>query len=472
MVSTLIAWAIMLHQLTGFLRTFKLRSGIVGSRFLLHLMSLEPHDDKKDMRKLFLLLANLIALTSFAEVEMDTIYYDKDWKGVSSPSFATYYRIVERNPQEGYQKRFRDYYISGELQSEGGYISIDKFDDANSIMHGEWTNYYKSGKVEQKGKRINGKQEGEYIRFFENGSIAMRANFKNDKLDGLYTEFNENGLCFQQEFINGIPKYDYYVVSTDNGLYSKIRTSDNTPIFTSPSLYNKKVEYRNGEAWPYYLNDGIMIAMTNTEVNDYGKYYRIYINLTNNSLFPIEFDPSDAVAILTDKKGKEIALEVQTAQQYDKRIRRTQMWEEALVGFANGLAAANAGYSTSTTTSSYSGHSNSYGSASAYGTGGYAYGSYSGHSNYYGSSTSTTRTYDAGAAYQAQLAASQNMAYMSESNYKVRQARQEGYLKRTTIRPGESISGYFNIKRKKGDSLVITLNIAGAKYQFPWNVNH
>lgn len=340
-------------------------------------------------------------------------------------------------------------------------------------MDGEWTNYFKSGKIEQKGKRVNGKQEGEYIRYFENGSIAVRANFHNDNLSGLYTEFNENGLCFQQEFwADGTPKYDYCVVTNDNGLYSKIRLSDNTPIYSSPSLSQKKVEYKDGEAWPYYINDGIMIGMTNTETNDYGKYYRIYIVLTNNSFYPIEFDPSESIAILTDKKGKTQNLEIQTAQQYDKRIRRTQMWEEALVGFANGLAASQAGYSTSTTTSNYSGHSYSSGRASAYGSGGYAYGSYSGSSSYYGSSTSTTRTYDAAAAYQAQLAASQQMAAFSESNFQVRQNRNEGYLKRTTINPGESISGYFNIKRKKGETLDVILNIAGAEYHFPWNVNH
>lgn len=425
------------------------------------------------MKNLLSILMLLVFLPSFAiDVEMDTIYYDNEWKGVSNPHFATFYRIIEKNPTEGYRKTFRDFYATGELQSEGGYITIDRFDDSQSVMDGKWTNYFKSGAVEQKGYRKNGKQEGEYIRFYENGSIAMRANFSNDKLHGLYTEFTKEGLCFQQEFWDGEPKNDYYVVSNDNGLYSKIRIKDNTPIFTSPSLNSKKVEYRDGEAWPYYINDGILIAMTNTETNDYGKYYRIYINLTNNSFYPIEFDPAESIAILTDKKGNDVALEIQSAQQYDKRIRRTQMWEEALTGFAQGLAAANAGYSTSTTTSSYSGSSYSRGSASAYGSGGYAYGSYSGSSNYYGSSTSTTRTYDAGVAYAAQMQASQNMAAMSENNFQIRQARQEGYLKRTTINPGESISGYFNIKRKKGDTLMITLNIAGAEYQFPWNVNH
>ena len=109
----------------------------------------------------------LTTLSVFAEaVQTDTIYYDKDWKGVSSPHFATFFRVVEKNPVEGYRKLFRDYFMTGELQSEGGYISIDRYDDSKSIMDGEWINYFRSGKIEQKGNRVNGKQEGEYIRYY------------------------------------------------------------------------------------------------------------------------------------------------------------------------------------------------------------------------------------------------------------------------------------------------------------------
>lgn len=421
---------------------------------------------------IFLLLLLFCGTCAYAEVEMDTIYYDKEWKGVSNRHFATFYRVIEKNPVEGYKKMCRDFFITGELQSEGSYLSIDRFDDSKSVWDGECITYYKNGTIERKNNHLNGRLHGEWIHFTEEGNVDERGYFHNGDIHGLYTRFTKDGLCIQQEFNNGDPLYDYYVVSNSNGLYSKLKLTDNTPVYQSPSLSDKKIEYRDGEAWPYYINDGILIAMTNTETSDYGKYYRIFINLTNNSFFPIEFDPIESVAILTDKKGKETALEIQSAQDYDKKIRRSQFWEEFAVGLANGLAAANAGYSTSTTTSSYTGTRNSYGSASAYGSGGYAYGSYSGTSNYYGSSTSTTRTYDAAAAYKAQMAASQNMAALSENNYQKRQARNEGYLKHTTINPGESISGYFNIKRKKGETLVVTLNIAGAEYSFPWNVKH
>ena len=35
-----------------------------------------------------------------------------------------------------------------------------------------------------------------------------------------------------------------------------MRLSDNQPIYDTPSLDEKKVEYKDGEAWPYYNKMG------------------------------------------------------------------------------------------------------------------------------------------------------------------------------------------------------------------------
>ena len=362
---------------------------------------------KKALTLLFIGVS--MAIPAIGQSEIDTLYYDKDWKGVENKAFATYFRIIPTSTDSNFRKQFRDYYITGELQSEGGFITIDRYDDSKSIFDGQWTNYYKSGKVEQKGNRINGKQEGEYTKYKEDGLVSIHANFRNDKLHGIYTEFSEDGnLCIQVEYSNGEPLYDYYVVSNKDGFCSKMRLSDNQPIYETPSLNEKEVEYKDGEAWPYY----------------------------------------------------------------NKNVRRSQNWAMALNGLAEGLAAANAGYSSSTTNSSYSGYSSSYGSASAYGSGGYAYGNYSGNSSYYGRSSSTTTSYNGAAAYQAQVIASNRIAAYDNALLSERAAKNEGYLKRTTIYPGETISGYINIERKKGVSMTINVDINGAIYTFPWNINH
>lgn len=398
-----------------------------------------------------------ISFSSYAEEIIDTLYYDKDWKGVESSQFATFYRIYNPNAQSGFRKLCRDYYITGELQSESSYISIDPYDDSNSVFDGEYISYFKNGKIEQKGTINNGVEQGEHIKYDEDGNIILKANFKDGKLHGLYTEYDSNGVCLQKEFKDGTPIYDYYIISNRDGLFSKISTIDNTPLFSTPSQNDLRIEYNDGTVWKYYINDGICIMLTCEEINDYGKYYRIHIKFTNNTFYPIVFDPIESEAILTNKKCEQKTLEIQTSEQYDKRIKRTQMWEEILVSFTEGLAASGAGYSQSTSRSSY----NSYG----------AYSPYYGNTSYYGSSTSTTTTYNASAAYAAQMAASQKIERLTENNSSKRQARNEGYLKKTTVYSAQSISGYINIKRKKGESLLIKLNIAGVLYEFPWDIS-
>lgn len=401
----------------------------------------------------------------------DTLYYDKEWKGLETATFASFYRVIPRHTDNNFRKPFRDYFITGELQAEGYYISIDKYDDSKTVFDGECTNYFKSGKVQTKRNHKNGMLEGELVEYNEDGLILHHAYFRRGELDGIYTEFADDGsICVQVEYRNGAPLHNYMVVSNKDGLCSKIRLSDYKPIYESPSLYDKKTEYIDGAAWPYYNYNGIVIGLTNYKVKDYGKYYRIPIIITNNSMFPFDFDPTKVTATLVDKKGKTISLRVYSADDYMKKVRRSQNWSMALYGLAEGLAAAGAGYSTSTTTSSYSGHSTSYGSASAYGSGGYAHGTYSGSSSYSGHSRSTTTTYDAAAAYQASVIASARVASYRNALLSERAAKDEGYLKMTTVYPGQTISGYINIERKKGSTMTVNVDINGAIYSFPWNV--
>jgi hypothetical protein len=421
----------------------------------------------------FVLVGSFVA-TSFAQEKIDTIYYDKDWKGVSNRAFADFYRIAVHPISDNYKKTFRDYYITGELQASGAFISIDKFDDSKTVFDGETVTYFKSGKVHYKNNYSNGKKNGEHCEYSENGLVVKKMDFVNDELSGLYTEFIEDGAFVQAEYINGKPKYDYYIVSNMNGQIVKIKYSDNQPLWESPSVSELKTLYQDGTPWQYYVKNGLTIAQTNTTTKDYGKWHRIDLIITNNSMLPIEFDPEkDITAYSVDKKQKEKDLAVWSCDRYMKKVKTAQTWAAIGVGLAEGLSTMNAGYSTSTTNSSayYNGRSNSYGSASAYGSGGYAYGSYSGNSSYSGSvyGVKHTTTYDANAAYQARVLSQQRMADFSDAQWNERNAKQMGYLKRNTICPGETIQGYVHIQRISGVSVYITININGAKYVYGRN---
>lgn len=52
-----------------------------------------------------------------------------------------------------------------------------------------------------------------------------------------------------------------------------------------------------------------------------------------------------------------------------------------------------------------------------------------------------------------------------------RRTGEEGYLKKTTIHPGESILGFMNVKRKKGLEMRVVIPLNGQNYVFDWDVS-
>lgn len=416
-----------------------------------------------------------VPVVSSPIIEPTILYYDSNWKGVPNETFASYYRILSENADSNFRNRYRDYYITGELQGEGEYVSIDKYDDTNSIFSGEHVSYFKSGKIETKGYFDNGIPVGEYKSYYESGLMKTHVNYSDGKFNGIYTEFNEAGdMCMQVEYEYGTPKYDYYTLSNKDGYALKMKLSDNSQIWESPNESEKKVQYKDGVTWPYYVKNGLIIAISNSKVKDYGKYYKIPVIVTNHSLIPIVIDPSDIQAELTDKKGRNTMLNVLSADEYSQKIKNRQNWNKFFVGLAEGLAAANAGYSTSTTNTNttYSGYANSNYNALAIGSRGYAYG-HGSKNSYWGGNSSTsskTVTYDGAAAYQAQIIASERTAAYSNALDEQREIREAGYLKKTTINPGETVSGYVNVEMKKGITLTISICINQAIYKFVWDV--
>lgn len=126
---------------------------------------------------------------------------------------------------------------------------------------------------------------------------------------------------------------------------------------------------------------------------------------------------------MTAKTGDTLQMVVYTNETFQKKIKRSQAWAMALYGFSAGLNAGMAGHSTSYSTS--------------YSSNGYTY-------------TTATYHYDANAAYQANMAAQYQIMTLGKMMENDKKVKEQGYLKKTTIHPGESIVGYMNIKRKKG----------------------
>lgn len=451
------------------------------------------------MKKLITLVFVLSSFLSYAQTEkLDTIYYDKDWHGCTK-TFATYYRIITIPTQANSVKRMRDYFITGELQGESNYISVDRNDDSNTIFDGDVISYYKNGKIGQKMKWQDSHPIGDAFMYYENGNVKSHGHYNDlGQLDGELYQFDENGnLTSTVEFNNGIP--NSYLTA-----YNKMGTMGHYDIntlklITEPvTLSSLKTKIIKGDKFYYYDDkNGIYLSVFMDAVKHYGKYYRIGISIFNNTNESILFDPTQITAmgrfykkpkkqedfnesdyfsldsetnyVYNEQTVKSKDIRVWTFADYTKKVHRRQQWDEALMAIGEGLAASGAGYSTATSTSNTYGSAYGYGSgsASAYGSGGYAYGSYNSSAYASGSSTTTTTTYyDATAAAIAQERASYNVATYSASLESDTQAINENYFQLTTLEPQTEVGGYVLLNKDKPQIIDLIIPINGVAYKF------
>ncbi len=422
-----------------------------------------------------------------SNIKIDTIYYDKNWKVAPSPLFADYYRLTmcdADNPQAGC--KVRDYYITGELQGDGVCTYLGVNDDSETIWEGKVVTYFKNGKLSSERTYINGKLNGNVISYYENGLIDSKIPFVDDKIDGMALFFTDNGTkCKRVEYVNGELKNDYYELTDYNGCYSKFYHKDDKVKWVSPTTKEKQKAYRNGEIINYYENNGLTLAIILSASREYGNYLKFDVSVVNNSCESVDMKISNISASFKypkecKSKKESIDVHILSAMEYDIKIRRRQNATKALVGLANGLAAAQAGYSASSTqiNSGYAGGSASVGAAAAVGNGGWAVGVGASRSGYVGASSTSINTvsYDGFAAYQASMMANAQRQAMSKEMLEERMQKIDAYLKEDTIFPNDAIDGYFLIPRKikgaakYGGELCINFNINGANYLYEYTL--
>lgn len=182
------------------------------------------------------------------------------------------------------------------------------------------------------------------------------------------------------------------------------------------------MEYRDGDEWGFIAKNGFAVGLSNIVVkDDYGTFYQIHVLVENMTESNYLFDPDSISATITNQYVTDSPLKVYSAEGFQKKIKR----EQALTSAFTGLAA---------------GFSNSYN----------GYNSYNSYNNF--------NTY-------MQLSA------MDKQMEYDRKIRDEGYLRKNTIHPGEGIVGYMNIKRIKGQTVKVTIPVKGTDYVFTWDVS-
>jgi len=196
-------------------------------------------------------------------------------------------------------------------------------------------------------------------------------------------------------------------------------------------------EYNDGKLWVYRNVDNFIVGLACYEAGDgYGRYYQINVFVKNLTDVESVFDPSEISSRIVKNDGDTVELEVYTSEEFQKKVARSQTWALALYGLSTGINAGMAGYS-----------------------------------NTYSSNGSIYTTYNANAAFQANMLASNQILTMGRLMEDERKVKECGYLKITTIRSGEGIIGYMNMKRKKGNYLFVDISLNGRVFSFAWDVS-
>lgn len=365
----------------------------------------------------------------------DTIYYDKQWRVISNKTFASYYRYALYPADSLATKYFKTFYTDGKLQGEGTFISLDERNDKYSVFDGNVTNYYESGEVKEKLNYANGKQNGEFTSYYENGNIKEHATLASGRKTGIHSSFTEDGkVCRLQEFDNDAPANHYVIVDMD-GNYSKYDTYTARLILEKPSTDEIKTEYKNGVAWPYYNKNGLIIGVSNdSKKEDIGKLREIGVFLVNKSMENVEIDPAQ-IEVYHVKKGKRSDFEIMSADDYDKKIYKKkmknvkkQLKQKAVVTIEHeDNVNANLGASV------------------------------------FDAGTSNTLK-----AFQERMTKLDKLVESNRMHYENRSHEDLGYLERTTVHPGEVVSGFLYTDDKKVEDLFVKVTVNGIDYLYEW----
>ena len=171
-------------------------------------------------------------------------------------------------------------------------------------------------------------------------------------------------------------------------------------------------EWIDGEEWVYKDNGKFWVGVTMNE-DDYDGYYKAKIFVLNKTDKAVLFDPEIVSARLLNQKigtrGVVDALKVYTSDELQKKLKKQQNWTMALQGLATGL-----------------------------------------------SSTDVL---------PQNTAANYALGKMLEDD---RRLKEIGYLKKTTLYPYKSISGYMFLGKSKGKIMLIDIPVGGDVFSFKW----
>lgn len=216
-----------------------------------------------------------------------TEYFDYEWKRCNQKD-ASYYRLVTYESHNKPKGVVKDFYITGQLQSEFTAVYLDYDDEGKNFHEGEAIWYFKNGKIEQKRYYINNKINGKNTFYYDNGLIAQEVNYNHGVYDGIYQQWYKTGkpkITAYYEQGNLID--NKYIEYDENGLGALVY---NENFRSNKERWEAKVEGSTSQL----TNDGNVSLYLNND-NITSRYN--YITLNQNSSYSIE-------SIIQKKSGK------------------------------------------------------------------------------------------------------------------------------------------------------------------------
>jgi len=174
-------------------------------------------------------------------------YFDEKWNRCA-PKQAAYYRLITYSAPNKPNGVVKDYYISGELQSEQYPIFIDYDDEGKTFLEGKQTLYHKNGKVSSEQYYFNNQPNGPHTEYYQDGTVASESFWNMGVPDGDMIQYYPGGkLATVAKYNNGLLHNNKYLQITEDQLCFLV--------------YNEDFA-RNRETWEFQGQSGIV------QVND------------------------------------------------------------------------------------------------------------------------------------------------------------------------------------------------------------
>ena len=185
------------------------------------------------MKKIFTICFLFIASIGYCQ-KIDTLYFDKNLKGVSNKLFADGYVVTISDETSN---MFRAFTIDGKPFARGSYISINKQDYTQSVFDGECIDYYANGKTKSVCNYVKGIKNGTQTDFDENGNIQFTGNYTDGDLTSLKVYYDNGELCKEVAISQGQMHGEYKEFYKD-GVLGLQKTYNNGKVNGPIKYYN------------------------------------------------------------------------------------------------------------------------------------------------------------------------------------------------------------------------------------------